>query len=290
MKELMSPKQVALAFGVSETSLKRWCDRGIIPAIRTAGGHRRLPVNGVMQFIRQTGQRVVRPEALGLPPSSGQDEFGQERIRDLLRMALERGDEEQCRRLMMNLVVDGSRLHEICDLVIAPAFRDIGERWRRGHVEVYQEHRAVEICTRILHDFRLLLPTAAEGAFTAIGSTLDGDPYALASTMVELSLLEAGWSALWYGSGNPAGTLVAAIEETQPRLFWLSVSVIQNVPCFVEQCRRLFEATTAYGGAFVVGGRALVPGIRERIPYSACCDRLEHLMAFVSTLRSAGRH
>jgi len=65
MKELISPKQVALALGVSEASLKRWCDKGLIPAIRTAGGHRRLPINGVIHFIRQTGQHLVRPEVLG---------------------------------------------------------------------------------------------------------------------------------------------------------------------------------------------------------------------------------
>ena len=38
MNELVSPKQVAHAMGVSESSLKRWCDQGLIPTVRTAAG------------------------------------------------------------------------------------------------------------------------------------------------------------------------------------------------------------------------------------------------------------
>ena len=35
--EDLSPKQVALALGVSEASLKRWCDKGFLDSTRTAG-------------------------------------------------------------------------------------------------------------------------------------------------------------------------------------------------------------------------------------------------------------
>jgi excisionase family DNA binding protein len=65
MKELITPKQVARAIGVSESSLKRWCDRGLIPTVRTAGGHRRLPISGVLSYLRETGHEMVRPELLG---------------------------------------------------------------------------------------------------------------------------------------------------------------------------------------------------------------------------------
>ncbi len=44
MKQLLTPKQVARAIQVSESSIKRWCDRGTIPAEYTAGGHRRIPL------------------------------------------------------------------------------------------------------------------------------------------------------------------------------------------------------------------------------------------------------
>ena len=71
MKELVTPKQVALAIGVSEASLKRWCDKGLLPFSRTPGGHRRLPISGVMQFVRKTGQSLVEPAVIGLPATIG---------------------------------------------------------------------------------------------------------------------------------------------------------------------------------------------------------------------------
>ena len=66
IKELLSPKQVAQALGVSESSLKRWCDQGLIATIRTGGGHRRLALPDVLRFIRDGEHRLVSPEALGL--------------------------------------------------------------------------------------------------------------------------------------------------------------------------------------------------------------------------------
>ena len=47
MKTTISPRQVARAIGVGESTLKRWCDRGLIPMLKTAGGHRRLAVSDV---------------------------------------------------------------------------------------------------------------------------------------------------------------------------------------------------------------------------------------------------
>lgn len=289
MKELMTPKQVALALGVSEASLKRWCDKGLLPAIRTAGGHRRLPVNGVMEFIRQTGQRLVRPEVLGLPPATGQSAEARDKLKTLFRSAIEAGHEEQARRIVMNMFIEGRKIYEICDSVIAPAFNDIGERWEHGELEVYQERRGVEIVARLLHEFRLILPAPAEGARVAIGGTLEGDLYSLPSSMVEVTLIEAGWEARSYGCGHPAATLAAAIEDVRPSLFWLSASTIENVPFFVEECRVLYETALSCGSALVVGGRALVPEVRQQIGYSAFCDTLGHLWGLAMALRSNGR-
>ena len=69
--EQLTPKQVARAIGVSEASLKRWCDKGLIEMVRTVGGHRRLPLSSVLQFLRSSGHQLVRPEILGLPPTTG---------------------------------------------------------------------------------------------------------------------------------------------------------------------------------------------------------------------------
>ena len=70
--ELLTPSQVAQAIGVSEASVKRWCNKGLLASFRTIGLHRRLPIDVVIQFIRSSGRPLLRPELIGLPPATGQ--------------------------------------------------------------------------------------------------------------------------------------------------------------------------------------------------------------------------
>ena len=64
---LLSPRDLADALGVSESSLKRWIDAGKIEATRTEGGHRRILLGEAVRFIRESGAPLARPELLGLP-------------------------------------------------------------------------------------------------------------------------------------------------------------------------------------------------------------------------------
>ena len=284
MAELLTPKQVARSIGVSEASLKRWCDKGKLPSIRTAGGHRRLPVNGVVQFLRQTGYPVVRPEVLGLPSTTGRGKETIERTRPRMRSALEAGDEQQAGQLVFDLYLAGHTACDICDQVIAPAFQDIGTRWQHGEIEVYEERRGCEACMRVLYQLRRLLPSVPDSAPHAIGATLEGDPYTIPTLMVEIALREAGWRAESYGVGHPSSTLCAAIRAVQPRLFWLSVSAITSVSDFLAGYSRLYDTAADCAVPVAVGGRALTEEIRRLIQFSAYGDTLKHLISFARTL------
>jgi len=284
VRELLTPRQVALAIGVSEASLKRWCDKGLLPAIRTAGGHRRLPLNGVLDFLRRSGRRVVRPQVLGLPSPTGKGEANLDRGRARVRSALESGDEEQVLRLAHDLYLAGHRICDICDRVLAGAFHDLGQRWEHGDIEVYQERRGVEITRRVLHRLRMALPDVPDSAPLAFGGTLAGDPYTLASSMAEIVLREAGWRAESYGSGHPAATLRAALNDLRPRLFWLSISTIPSVEEFLLEYSSLYETAVSLGIPIAVGGRGLGEELRREMQYSAYCDTLRHLVSFARTL------
>lgn len=284
MRDLLTPKQVAQAIGASEASLKRWCDKGLVPTLRTAGGHRRLPLDGVLQFLRESGHPLVRPEVLGLPSATGKGDFTLERAQALLTSALVAGDEEQFSRVVFDLYVSGQTVAAICDRAIAPAFAEIGERWDHGTVHVYEERRGCEVCLRVLHRLRAALPHPPPTAPSAIGGTLEADPYGIPTTTVELALLEAGWRAESLGSGLPVETLEAALERMRPRLLWLSVATFASRDAILEQTSRLFGKASELGAALVVGGRALSDDLRVQMQYTAHCDTLQHLVAFARTL------
>lgn len=284
MKELLSPKQVAQALGVSESSLKRWCDQGLIATVRTGGGHRRVSLADVLRFVREGDHPLVSPEVLGLPPIREPSERCLVRSRQLLANALLEGDEPLSRRVIFDLYLAKHALSAICDDVIAAAFREIGERWSCHQAEVYQERRACEIMLRILHAFRDT-QRGMDPACKAIGGTPPGDLYLLPNAMVELVLRESGWSAVSLGASIPFDSLAAAVRAHQPRVLWLSVSHIPDAAEFVRGYSQLFEVAQQQGVAIVMGGQALTCEIRQQIRYASFCDTVRHLEQFALTYR-----
>lgn len=266
VKELVSPAQVARAIGVGESTLKRWCDDGRLPVVRTAGGHRRLPIHGVLRFLRDSGYELVDPAVLGLPCTSGQGDRVVAKAREMLREALLDGDEAIAQQVVMNLFMARVPIHRICDEVITTVFHDIGEMWTCREVNVYQERRGCEIALRVLLELRTLVTRTNESGPIAIGGTISGDHYTLPTTIVEVVLREAGWQATSLGTSLPFETLAQSIDDIRPNLFWLSVSHIEDVPGFVAGVHDLRDRLDAVGAKFVLGGRALETDLRDRLP------------------------
>lgn len=284
----ISTRQAAQALGVSEASLKRWCDQGLLPSARTPGGHRRLPLSGIVEFVRQRHFELVQPALLGLPKLNCRNAGDSVELRNAMQAALENADEPEFRRLLLGSYLAGTPAVELLDDLVAPAFRAIGDRWAHGEVAIYVERRAVELCTRELHQLRMFLPEPASEAPQAIGGTLTGDPYSLPTTMLEIALREAGWRAQSYGCGLPAPTLVDALQQARPRVLWLSVSAFETEAGFLEEYRALYAAAQKLGTAVLVGGRMLNATLREPIEYSAYGDNLRHAVAFVRALQTPG--
>lgn len=66
------PGQVADLLGVSVDTIRRWCDDGRLPTVRTDGGHRLVSGPGLAQYLR--GQASAF-EADGLPAQSARNRF-----------------------------------------------------------------------------------------------------------------------------------------------------------------------------------------------------------------------
>ena len=286
MRELLTPKQLARAIDVSESSIKRWCDKGVIPTQYTAGGHRRLAKSDVMAFLRSSRHQIIHPEALGLPPTSGQSTRVVARAREQLIQSLIAGDENRSLQIAVDLYLAEHSLSVICDEVFAQAFREIGQRWSCGEVEIYQERLGCEITLRALHELRGILPAPPSSAPLAIGCAAAGDQYRLGTTMVELVLRDAKWNAISLGDNLPFTTIAEAIRQRRPRMFWLSCSYIADEEEFLANYRELYEE---YGMdvAFVIGGPALTNATRASMKYAAFCDNMQHLEGFAQTLLAA---
>jgi excisionase family DNA binding protein len=283
MHDSFTPRQVARALGIGESTVKRWCDKGVIPVDNTPGGHRRIPLAPLFEFLKTSGRTLTRPELLGLPANVGKGERVLERAAIQLAGALLAGDEEQSRHIVYDLYLAEHDMGVLCDRVLARAFELIGRRWECGEVEVFQERLGCRIAERLIDGLRLLVRTPAADAPRALGGSPPGDQYDLPTQMAELVLRDAGWNAVSLGNNLPFDSLAQAIRSRRPQLAWLSCSHLPDEAEFLREYRRFYDELGAEV-AVVVGGRALHEALRKEMKYAAFCDGMQHLTAFAQTL------
>lgn len=254
MNRLLTPKQIATSIGVSESSLKRWCDQGVLTTVRTPGGHRRVRSGEVIRFLREQQYALVRPEAIGLPTGLGAGSAAAGSARNALFDAVSRGDAESIRRVVIETYLKGGPVVRVCQDLVTPVLHAIGDQWECGALEVYQERQGCEVLGRALYELKTLLPEPDPSAPVAIGGTPAGDHYRLATQMIELALQEAGWRATSLGSSLPFETLAAAAERRRPRLFWLSLSYVDDREATKAGFQHFIRSAPA-NTAVAVGGR-----------------------------------
>jgi excisionase family DNA binding protein len=298
LEQNFSPKQIAEALRVSESSIKRWCDRGAIQTIKTLGGHRRIPLDSLLSFLESTNRAISDLSAIGLdsehlrnnkssPTSeSNLSDETDSSLRQYFEDALIRGDEKECRKLLIEWYGRSASFASMSDDLIASTFSRIGELWHNGQLEVFQERRACEMCSRLVHEFRRLFPEPLPSSPIAIGAAAAGDYYTLPGQLVEVVMREGGWRAVNLGANLPFYTILSAVIAERPKLVWLSVSHITNPDKFVEDYLDFWKSIPR-DVVVVVGGQALTDTIRPRLRYTAHCDTLQQLAILATTLKSS---
>ncbi len=288
----VSTTQVARALGLSVSTVKRWVDDEVLPALKTAGGHRKLLLADVLELARRgdlphadlsylTGKGAGRRKRVPHAPGD---------FADRLHRCLRAGDAEQARALIYGAFRQGISIEELADQGVGPAMERIGREWEKGRIDVMAEHRASQICAAVLYELKALLEKRAPAKRPrAIGGAPPNDFSVLPTLLAQMVLLDAGWDAINLGPNTPFSSLAKAVEELRPRLVWLSVCHLEDKEGFVSGYREFYQQAEKAGVAVAIGGRALVESLRARIPYTTYGDGLGHLAAFARTLHSRPR-
>lgn len=236
MDDLMTTVDVGRLAGVGPTSVKRWADEGLIPCVRTAGGHRRFPRDAVESFLRRqrgstadaTVDLLLRTEGLGVEA----------------RLLAERS------RLGSWVAVA-----EHLGMVVG----EIGRRWRAGSITIIQEHLATERLSRAVSRISEAMPVAPT-APRCLLACAEGDDHALGLSLVELCLREVGWRTLWSGRRTPTDELVAMAHQRSMEMLALSASAASTEETILgRQLAQLAPACAGAGVALALGGDGAWP-------------------------------
>lgn len=239
----MTTDEAGRLAGVGATAIKRWADSGLLPCVRTPGGHRRFRRRDVEQLAhrQQGGARAAE-----LAPWTA--------------LLVSEGDARELEgRLLVERARQGSwvRVAQLLGEVLV----DVGEQWAAGRLTVIQEHIASERLARALERIGESLPTPP-GAPRCVLASAGGDDHTLGLSLVEICLREAGWSPLWLGNRTPVTEIVGRLRDGQIDMVALSASAASSDEgALAAQATALGVACRELGVTLALGGSGRWPDI-----------------------------
>jgi excisionase family DNA binding protein len=284
----VSTAQVSQALGVSVTTVKRWVDEGVLPAHRTAGGHRKLLLHDVLRLVRERNLPLVDLSRLvHKGPTRPADP---DQLLAQFAAAVRTCDVEMIHSVIRGGYESGVPVEALADRVISPALLQVGHDWESGQFEVMHEHRVSQACVAALYELRgMLRSKAGSGRPVAVGGAPENDHSTLPGLLAELTLLDAGWDAVNLGSHTPAAAFRSAIDEYGPRLVWVSATHVADADRFLADYRDVYRYAEGRGIAVAVGGRGLTESLRVRMTYTTYGDGMAQLAAFARSLQGQGQ-
>lgn len=215
-KVSISTRQASTLLGVHESSVKRWCNAENLECWLTPGGHRRIPIDALVDFahaqgiqlpLRYFGEDAGRVWS-GLERAH-QNEY--EELAALIAEWLDHGWTSDLARLIEYLEHEGFGLAQVLDRLIGPVMRRIGDRYHRGALSIGDEHRM----TQIMRDALLSLhssPTQASNGRVkpvAVVGCARGEGHELGALMVRLVLEAEDWRVIYLGLDVPTEEFAA---------------------------------------------------------------------------------
>ncbi len=252
MTELISTEAAARLTGVAPSSVKRWADQGVLPCVRTAGGHRRYDRRTVERFVRLRSMRGGGGESLVDP--------WLERLVDARRHEVEGALLEARARL--------GAWHRVADEVGA-VLAALGRHWEAGRITIADEHLAADCLGRALARVAEALPGRVDGP-PCLLACAEGDEHTLGLSLAEVCLRELGWVPLWLGRRTPSDELVRLVDAGRARMVALSASAASSdATRLAAIAERLGAACRERAAALVLGGSGAWPeqprhGVRLR--------------------------
>lgn len=282
----MTTKEVARLCRVSDATVKRWEDAGLIKSERTSGGHRRFHAEEVARFQRE--------QELGVKNSHG-DESVVKTLkfrRDCRKISgsplfesLIAGREEEAAEIIINTFLNEKSLTKIFDTLISREMCRIGELWFDGKLTIAEEHLATKSVLCALHKLRSVLPVPEPCGKLAICCTTEGDFHELPTHFVQLILENSGWEVINFGANMPVYSLCEEVSNLSPDLICISATIIADFERLSRDYAEFNCKTSKQNISVILGGRAFEDKqMRQRFPAQLYPKTFAEVAEFAETL------
>ncbi|MCL2701231.1 MAG: hypothetical protein FWE88_06010 [Phycisphaerae bacterium] len=258
-KAFLTSRELGMILGVSESSVKRWIDQGLVPASRTAGGHRRVALADAVNYVRENRVPVLNAGMLGFSETEmlRPDLLDEMQLEERLYHALETGDAATAYAMIHGPFLAGRPLAWIFDNPVRRCMARLGELWRFRSDGIMIEHRATDICMQAIIRLRSILEIPQHGTPLALGGAAPADSYVLAPLMASTVLREVGMRDINLGPDTPVSAMREAVKANRPRLVWYSFSCPDSCHGLEHELPALAAELEESNIPMIIGGREL---------------------------------
>lgn len=235
----MELREAAGVLGVHYQTAYQWVRQGTLPARKLGRGYE-VDEAGVRALAarRQAGRRPSR--IIGVRDWQAQA--------DQLYHAIAAGEETHARHWLARLAA-GVALIDMCEYVIAPALRRIGDDWAAGRVSMAQEHRASAICERLIALHTAQPRGRPRGC--AVVTTPPGERHALPALMAAACLREDRWLVHHLSADLPVAEVIRFVQDARATLVVLSAATDSGA---ADAAAAAAEVAAADPGPVVLAG------------------------------------
>ncbi len=264
----LTTKEVSRLCRVSDATVKRWEEAGVLNSERTAGGHRRFRVEEVARFQRE--------QSLGLKVCHGDESVdsaatrrpeNREHSESALFHSLVVGREEEASNLLINAYLEGKSITEIFDDILCDAMRQIGELWSIGELTIAQEHLATRAAVVAIHKLRSIIPIPKVPGDLAMCCAFEGDFHELSTLLAQVVFESQGWEVMNFGCNTPLYALDQEVIHHKPQLICISATILNDSERSARDYADFRSKVSKMKIPIVIGGRALDnERLRQRFP------------------------
>jgi MerR family transcriptional regulator, light-induced transcriptional regulator len=287
MKQSYSTKELAKMWDVSESTIKRWADAGMLKCRKTVGGHRKFEHEAIDEFQNHCPLAKKELDAAAENAGGGElkrllDETDFDGLAELYKQAALAGESRHVACLLSQSTRHGLSLATIGEEIIKPAMHEIGRLWRTGKIGVLDERLATFSTIEALTDLQSSIAKKDNQDRRAIVGCSEGELHELASILVRNALDSDGWNVVYLGAHTPLFSFAEAINRFKPQVVCISITMVDNIERAARDYEALRRAAMKWKTKIILGGAALKDDARGRFRGALYAETLHDLLRELS--------
>lgn len=196
--------------------------------------------------------------------------------------ALLAGDRASCYTAVRGLLDGGTPIKTLYVYLFQRSLYEVGSLWEKNTISVAVEHGATAITESLMGLMYPEIFFSSHNGRKAVISCVANEYHQVGGKMVADIFELHGWDGFFLGANTPAPELFRMIDEKEPDILGLSLSIYFNIA-------KLYDLLEKVGKRFpdlkvIAGGQAFLWGevdIEERFPGVKLISTLDQLEDFI---------